>query len=281
MKFNICIIQPANYIHIFAFWEIAEAIHFSLIELGYESTLQLKKLEKDAVNIVFGCHLLEIELIPKIPKSTIFINTEQINSLEEVLIKRISSFARNFEMWDYSERNITKFQELNIPNVKSLKLGFQKELVRIKKSLNPDIDVLFYGSINERRQKIISQLISRGLKVKSVFGLYGKERDELISRSKVILNHHYYESEIFEIIRVFYLLTNSVAVVGEVNGTTSIDEIYKDAICAATYDELAEACFRVSSDKLFREEMSVRGFETFSKIPQSIYTKSLIDKTIY
>ena len=276
MKYNVCLISPPNYIHVLAFWELAELIHFSLIELGHESTLQFKKMEKDATNIVFGCHLLNPELIPQIPKSTIFINTEQIYLNENRWNNTIFEWAKYFEFWDYSEKNILKFKDIGIPNVKLLKIGFQKELSRIEKSTHQDIDILFYGSMNERRQKILTQLEARGLKVKSVVGLYGNERDQLIARSKVVLNHHFYTSEIFEIVRVFYLLSNAITVVGEVNPTTSIDETYKNAIYAAPYDGIVEACEKLIQDTSCREAAAMHGYEVISKLPQSIFTRNLI-----
>jgi len=276
MKYNVCLISPPNYIHVLAFWELAELIHFSLIELGHESTLQFKKMEKDAINIVFGCHLLNPELIPQIPKSTIFVNTEQIYLNENRWNNNIFEWAKYFEFWDYSEKNILKFKELGIKNVKLLKIGFQKELSRITKNTNPEIDILFYGSMNERRHKILTQLDQKGFKVKSVMGLYGKERDVLISNSKLVLNHHFYSSEIFEIVRVFYLLSNVVPVVGEVNETTSIEETYKNAICAAPYEGIVEACEILIRNDSLRETAALHGYEVISKLPQSIFTSSLI-----
>jgi hypothetical protein len=276
MKYNVCLISPPNYIHVLAFWELAELIHFSLIELGHDSSLQFKKMEKDATNIVFGCHLLSTELMPKIPKSTIFINTEQIYLNDNHWNKNIFEWARYFEFWDYSEKNILKFNEIGIPNVKLLKLGFQKELSRIIKSPKPEIDILFYGFLNERRQKILNQLESKGLKVKSVVGLYGVQRDQLIANSKVVLNHHFYTSEIFEIVRVFYLLSNAISVVGEVNTTTSIDETFKNAICAAPYDEIVEACEMLIQNASKREAAAKHGYEVISKLRQSVFTSNLI-----
>ena len=277
MKFNVCIIQPPAYIHILAFWELAELIHYSLLELGHESSLQFKKIEKDAVNIVFGCHLLETELIPRIPKSTIFINTEQIYSDSTPWNKTIFEWAKYFEFWDYSPRNIEKFTEIGLRNIKLLQLGFQKELCRIRKSQEKNIDVLFYGSTNERRQNILDELVARGLKVKSIFGLYGEERDKLIGQSKVVLNHHFYKSEIFEIVRVFYLLSNSVAVVGEVNKSTSIEQPYRDAVCTSPYEGLVDFCEKLVLNDSLRSEAETKGFQLLSQFPQSSYTKALID----
>jgi hypothetical protein len=74
-KINICIIKPKDYIHSYAFWELAELIYFSLIEIGFESRIVFNNVEPDIKNILIGCHLLDPKLIEKIPKSTIILNT--------------------------------------------------------------------------------------------------------------------------------------------------------------------------------------------------------------
>ena len=51
----------------------------------------------------------------------------------------------------------------------------------------------------------LNNLTKKNIKIKCLFGVYGKERDDWISKSKLVLNMHMYDSKIFEIIRVFYL----------------------------------------------------------------------------
>src|SRR5580658_4511667 len=65
-------------------------------------------------------------------------------------------------------------------------LGYVPELRRIQASKVQNIDVLFYGSLNERRSRILQALKDSGVKVHSAFGVYGKERDALIARSKIV-----------------------------------------------------------------------------------------------
>ena len=36
--------------------------------------------------------------------------------------------------------------------------------------------------MNERRKEVLNKLIDKGLNVKKIFGVYGKERDKLIER---------------------------------------------------------------------------------------------------
>jgi hypothetical protein len=275
-KFNICLVQPDNYIHTMAFLELSELIHYSLLELGYESILSTNSILPNFKNILIGCHLLDSSVISKLPSNTIILNTEQVYGEATPWSQNIFTWARNFEIWDYSTRNIEKFNDLDIQGVKHFKIGFQKELVRLDNSKPKEIDVLFYGCINERRKVILDELIAKGLKVKTLFGVYGKERDQWIERSKIVLNHHFYDSHIFEIVRVFYLLTNSVAVVGEVNESTSIDSVFKNGIYSGEYSFLVTRCIELVQDNLRRDVISNIGFSEISKNSQSIFTKNLI-----
>jgi len=268
--------KPRDYIHSYAFLELAELINFSLRELGFESTLNFNHIDTSAKNIILGCHLLDLSWLSQFPKNSVILNTEQIHSDSNDWSTNIFSWASKLEIWDYSSRNIEKFYELGIENVKHLKIGFQKELVRIDESPAQDIDVLFYGSVNERRRQILIKLVEAGLKVRVMSATYGSERDHWIARSKVVLNLHFYQSQIFEIVRVFYLLTNSIAVIGEVNETTSIDSIYKNGIYAATYNELVVACELICSDDRLRNSLKSRALSTISKYPQQKFTKEIV-----
>lgn len=270
-----------NYIHSSVFLELGELIFYSLKELGYEVSIGFNNLDSNEKNILIGCHLLDPGYIEQVPKSTIILNTEQLyndtNSWNTVWSNNMFRWVNSFEVWDYSERNIEKLKLLGVDKIKLLKIGYQKELRRINMSMNKDIDILFYGSINERRNKIINELIQSGLRVKTLFGVYGKERDEWIARSHVVLNHHFYNSHIFEVVRVFYLLSNSVAVVGEVNESTSIDTLYKDGIYAARYEDLVVGCQEVIKEKSLIKKIQVDAFNSISKYPQKFFTQQILE----
>jgi hypothetical protein len=69
-----------------------------------------------------------------------------------------------------------------------------------------DIDVMFYGTANSRRNIILGilkeQLQGHGYNMTVVSTLFGAELLDYISRSKVVLNVHYYANSIFESDRV-------------------------------------------------------------------------------
>lgn len=274
-QLNICLVKPDNYIHSYAFLELGELLYFSLKELGHEVSFGFNNIEPSAINILIGCHLLDPSLIAQIPSSTIILNTEQVYG-ETDWNKPIFAWAKHFQIWDYSPKNIEKLNQLGIDRTKLLRIGFQKELVRLDLSGPKDVDVLFYGSVNERRKAIIDGLEAKGLKVKVLFGVYGKDRDEWIERSKVVLNLHYYESQIFEIVRVFYLLTNSVAVIGEVNDTTSIDSIYQEGIYASRYEDLISNCVELVSNQALRDQIQAKALRAISQYPQTLFTQEVL-----
>lgn len=276
-KINICLIKPDNYIHSYAFLELAELIYFSLKDLGFEVRLVFNQINPDVKNILIGCHLLDPKFIGQVPKSTIIFNTEQIYNDPTDWNKNIFVWATNFEVWDYSIRNIEKLKEMRVNRAKHFKIGFQRELVRLDKLKKKDVDVLFYGSINERRKNILEKLIAKGLMVKTLFGVYGKERDGWIERSKLVLNHHFYNSRGFEIVRVFYLLTNSVAVVSEVNESISIDTMYRQGIYAVNYDDLVAGCVELIEHDPVRQRIQVEALNSISKYPQKLFTQEVLD----
>lgn len=277
MRFNICIVSPKGYPHAMAFMELAELLLYSLRELGCEAQWMFNELDAQATNILIGCHLLNREVISAFPPSTVVLNTEQIYSDTTEWNPLIFEFARHFEVWDYSERNMQKWTELGVERVKHLKIGFQKELVRIPKVEAPSVDVLFYGAVTDRRAKILHELIERGLRVKSLFNVYGAERDEWIARAKVVLNHHHYQSEIFEVVRMFYLMSNAKAVVAEVNPSTSVDPMYLGGFAAAPYEGLVDACERLVHDEAERTRLEACALATISRYPQVNFMAELLN----
>jgi len=87
-----------------------------------------------------------------------------------------------------------------------------KALNRFCRAAKEDIDVLFTASLGRAGRLFLINWKKTGtFALKRFFGVYGKERDEFIARSKLLLNIHYYSAKIFEAVRVSYLSTTVVA----------------------------------------------------------------------
>ena len=92
------------------------------------------------------------------------------------------------EVWDYDEENI-KVLALFRPNVK---LHVLKPYKVWPKASSKDIDILFYGAMNDHR-KIILDSLGKRYKVKILTNCWdGTELDRWILRSRILLNLHYY-----------------------------------------------------------------------------------------
>jgi SAM-dependent methyltransferase len=89
-------------------------------------------------------------------------------------------------------------------------------------------------------KKIIRALQNRGIHALTASGVFGRERDFLLTRSRLVLNVHYYSPAILEIVRLGYCFANKKPVVSERNKDTEIHAGYEESCIFAPYERLAE-----------------------------------------
>ena len=174
-RFNICLVEPENAT---VFTEIADILYYALQDLSYHVTVQRFTVDVQAINIILGAHLISPESYANFPAHTIILNTEQLASLEHhedenkrEWHQRVMQLATRCQLWDYSPNNLRHFAEHGITHGQYLRLGYHAKMHNIPTAAERDIDVLFYGSINERRLHIIQQLQQHDLRVHTLFGV--------------------------------------------------------------------------------------------------------------
>lgn len=133
--------------------------------------------------------------------------------------------------------------------------------------------------MNARRAEILNRIKEKGLIVKHIFGIYGPERDDYISRSKLVMNIHFYESQIQEIIRLFYLASNSIPILSENNSTTKQEAQWCDAIPSATYHNLVDECFHMIHSETQLCTIGADIHSRISEFPQRIFTEKALEAT--
>ena len=150
--------------------------------------------------VAFNAHMFPA------PKGAIIFNTE---NLEQVPDWR-ERWAGH-ELWDMGARNC------EITGAKYVPIGYHPSMERFTRGPALDIDVVFCGSINERRAKIIDGMTARGLRVQVVGpnSAYGRERDEILARAKLALNMMFYPDGMFPALRVAHLVANRIPVLSE------------------------------------------------------------------
>jgi hypothetical protein len=249
---------PADFQHAQAFAETSSALAKALEELGHESVETQNTFVPGAFHIVLGAHLLAAgTALP--PQSAVF-NLEQIEEDSPFLGGGYLELLRRSRVWDYSAANVRKLRELGVERVRHVPLGYHETLTRIAPA-HEDIDVLFYGSLNERRLAVLRALRDRGHNVAPVFGAYGGERDALIARARIVLNLHHYEAKVFEIVRVSYLLANRRCVVSETGAIPEEEAEFRAGVAFAPYDGLVQCCERLLAAPQERMQLAGNGFE--------------------
>jgi hypothetical protein len=272
-------VSPPNYVHHHAFDEVALCLQEAFIELG--ASLPWVRSSQDfggRTPIIFGANLLSADDAALLPAESIIVNLEQIDEQSSWLSQTYLSLLRRYPVLDYSARNLTSLARFGVAHARLLGIGFSPGLKRIEHSQIRDIDVLFYGSLNERRAKILSELRARGLNVVHLFGAYGPERDATIARAKLVLNMHFYDAKIFEIVRVFYLLANEVCIVSEGDPVDPDIQSFVNGLTLCPYKKLVETCLELVNDGERRKTQARRGFELIAARRQSDLLRELIQR---
>jgi hypothetical protein len=252
--------------HAACFEEVAVALKDSLLRLGHEifkGTVGDPTLDYGRM-IMFGVN--NGEWLVDVPKDAIIFNSEQISAVDDPeRYVQNHKLYRDHVVWDYSATNLETLRQLGIQRAVHCPIGYIDTMTTIA-PVEEDIDVLFYGSTNPHRLKILDGLDAAGLKVKRLFGVYGKERDAWIARSKVVLNLHHYHRGVFEIFRVSHLVANNKCVVSEDGGVDQqLNEQARRLTWSVPYDDIIDACRGLVFDPALRATAAERGMRAFSE----------------
>ena len=265
-RVRIVLIGPVGYRHTATFQELADGLLHAFEALGARVDIAHNALLRTGgINVVLGAHLLaETPEAGSLPPDAVIVNLEQMASGDFAVQPAYRDLLQRHRVWDYSWRNIAYCRDrLGVKNIQHLRIGYVPQLQRVPVVAEPDIDVLFYGSINERRRNILAALEQAGLRVRVLLGVFGAERDSWIARSKMVLNVHYYEDKVHEIVRSSYLLANGKAVVCECDDDTEIDEDIRRAVVAAPYPALVRTCVELAGSDARRREVETRALAIF------------------
>lgn len=269
MNYTIWVVSPKGYKHSLCFNETALALHTAFKELGYTVPVlyECPHLARGKI-IVLGAHLLGHPA-----KSADWI----IYNLEQISVETSPGYLKileSNEVWDYSANNVAALRDLGI-TAKHVPLGYSSSMRRVFPQ-QEKFDVLFYGSMNPRREKILERLKASGAKVLEKFGVYGSDLDYWIARSRIIVNIHFYETRIFEMTRCSYLMANEKCIVSEEGNDKEMEAVYKPAVSFVPYDGIVEECVRLIGSNTERWHRARKGFEIFSAHKQSDYLRAVV-----
>ena len=206
---------------------------------------------------MLGANLLPA-LSDRPPRRAILFNLEQLSPGSPWWSERYLDLLRRRPVWDYSARNVALLRSMGIAAT-LCEVGHADALRRIVPRETRDIDVLFYGSVNDRRRAALLALEDAGLRVVALFGIYGAARDDYIARSRIVLNLHYDEGRLFEVVRVSYLLANGCCVVSETGDDPEAERAYEGAVAFTSYEGIVPTCLALLRDDARRRALGANG----------------------
>ncbi len=270
-RLTIWIISPPGNNAVHSFDEVAESLHYAYREKGLHVPVVHDPSQIQGTAIVLGAILATRYPDIEIPPDSIIYNLEQIFIGSPWLTERYLELLRKHRVWDYSQRNIDMLRQLGIHDITLCRIGYVPELTRIPSDPDKeDIDVLHYGSMNERRRDVLEELMRRGLEVRHLYDVYGPERDALIARAKIVLNIHYYPAQVFEIVRCSYLLANRRFVISETGDDPDLELPFRGGIVFVPYYKLADTCQNYLDRSRIRHGVAEKGFALIKQMPVGV-----------
>ena len=252
-----------------AYHEVLETYFWGFSALGYQVERRGNGTIPDAINLIFGYHIpFQLGLIDTFPSNSIFLNFERM--ADDGLSCDVDSIVgRKFQIWEYSEANMPVWDNLGTKYpVYFSPISYAPALEKIPRNLPEDIDVLFYGSLSPARLNIIDKIVKlkndlTSFSVVCLLGVYGAQRDELVARSKIVINVSSYVN--FEIVRVSYLLANKKAVicVAQNEGLQIDQDLKNDCLKIVSANEVHSECEKLLIDDVYRNSYAEHCYNIF------------------
>jgi hypothetical protein len=227
---HLCIVQPLGYVHSLGFLDQARFFRHQFRRMGADVTLAKNRLRHDAVNFIFGAHLgFDADLRARY--TCVFVNLEQLGLGGATVSDTYLKLLGNAAVVDYDAANVTMYTAHadDVPLISFAHAPYlESESTAIE---SRPIDILFFGSLNARREQLIQQVESSGRTVTMLSSpVYGPERDELIKQAKAVLNCHFYESARFEQARAFQCMSLGTPVISEWTASTQAPMQFEESV---------------------------------------------------
>jgi hypothetical protein len=233
--------QPSGYVHSLGFLDQARFARYQFRDLGSMVTIGKNRLREDSINVVFGAHL-GFDAALKQRYTCVFFNLEQLGEGGASVSQDYMNLLRTSAVIDYDERNLAAYacKSGDIPVVSFQYAPYLASASNLRLHDRP-IDLLFFGSINERRKAILKRIEACGWNVARFDQpLYGDERDQFIRQAKAVFNCHFYESSRFEQARAFHTLSLGTPVISERADQTTPPPAFENAVTWVSDEQIED-----------------------------------------
>ncbi len=269
-RFHICQIEINP--DFAAYDETVAALAGALADLGHDCTIGTNLVAAGAVNILAGAtvfaarhHALSERLGAR---PYIVYQLEQLHA-EHGLLPAFPEYRRLLEgaaaIWDYAPSSTGYLRAAGFANIHHVPPGHHGSLETVRPALGRDFDVLFFGSPHPRRERIVAAIRAEGIQVLALQHAFGRLRDRLIARARVVLNMHAWDDlAILETVRLSHLVANRAFVVSE----SADHDPYDGGVAYGGAEDLPGLCRDwLARPQAARDAMAERAYEALRRVP--------------
>ena len=240
----------------FVFSDGARSITASLQDLGIHARHLVNRIPSRGGAVVLGWtpQWLAANRGSLDRNRTFLFNAEQLGSGSPILTAEYLQALGEWKVMDYHEANAdyigrlhgARAQVTTIPIIPGPAVCY--DVPSSPPEAEACVDVLFFGTMNPRRQTVIDELRSRGLTVEVVSGSYGAELAPALKRCRLVLHVHFYNLALFPILRVLQPVARGVPVVCESSVFSKWNDWSSSGMVFAGYEHLGQACEELAKD---------------------------------
>lgn len=240
----------------FVMTEAAICLRDAIRAAGYPCEHRVNTIDPAAYSIVLNAFPdLEGRLEHLDRKRCAIFNFEQLGSSSSLAGPAYRQWLADWLVLDYHASNVALLREENGAAQQVLELPIVPSPSLAGGPLqDKTVDVLFYGTMSDRRRAVLNALQERGLSVEVVAGAYGQELAPAVRRARLVLHIHYYSNSLFPIARVLQPVMQGVPVVCETSNFSALNDWSASGIRFADHDGLVQACVDLLSDPAGMEQ---------------------------
>jgi hypothetical protein len=204
---------------------IAQDLKYTLEKINISSKI-VYEITEEMLNDDSYYIILFAQLVKKFPKKYIIYQLEQVVQSNWINKEYISKIESSIITMDYSINNIFSLQKIN--NNLFNKICYNPIPIIDKLEdypINIEYDILFYGTFNDRRNNIFKEL-KKYFNVLYICNIFGDKLHELIKKSKIILNIHFYKNAVLEIPRIHEIIRYNKVIISELPMENDLNKQY-------------------------------------------------------
>ena len=269
---HICIVQPPGYLYSMALLDPARYLQYQFARLGVRASIAKNRLRKAVPNLVLGAHLgFDASLLREY--ACVLLNLEQLGEGGTTWWPKYADLLRSAPVIDYHPANLAAYGRAG-DAVPIVRFGYAPYLAAevgepIPIEARP-IDLLFFGSINDRRKRIFDRIESTGRVITLFDGpVFGPERDAFVRQARAVLNCHYYETARFEQVRAFQVLSLGTPLVSESSPDAASGAGFESSVSWFSPDRIEDFFSREYAAAAFAERArgQIEGFRASEAPP--------------